>query len=97
MTADCPTLSRLLYGFLDEVLFLFSCDPCLAMRSLEIVSLTAGSAAGSYSLSARCFGEEYRREKHGSRTEIKAVTYSNLRIVQDATDGQTHVYVIFDI
>lgn len=52
---------------------------------------------GNYSLSGVCRGEPYSRERHLSKTEIKAVTYSNMRIIQDSPDKLVHIYVIFDI
>ena len=34
----------------------------------------------SYIIRSRCLGEEFNPEKHESRTEVKAVTYSQMRI-----------------
>jgi hypothetical protein len=40
-------------------------------------------------------GEHFNRERHASGTEIKAITYSNMQIREDAGDAE--VFVIVDI
>jgi SHS2 domain-containing protein len=91
---DCRSLRQLLYNFLEEVLYLFVAEPYLAINRIAITELVQeGPALG---LVATCFGEEYVRAKHGSRTEIKAVTCSNLQ-VERKVDGSVEAYVIFDI
>ena len=90
----------LLYNFLEEVLFIFSCDPYMAVHSVtitEIISSDTSSNAGKYKLNATCHGEEYERGKHGSKTEIKAVTFSNMRIITADESGKVDIYIIFDI
>ena len=94
---DCVSLNRLLYNFLEEVLYIFSSDSYLAIGDIQITAPITQNSEGKYFLSGRCCGEIYSREKHQSRTEIKAVTYSNMRIIQDRPDGLVHIYVIFDI
>lgn len=66
----------------------------MAIGSVEIIDKIQ-SESGVLKLSARCRGEDYVRGKHGSKTEIKAVTFSNMRIVVD--DEKCELYVIFDI
>ena len=85
----------LLYNFLEEVLYIFSCDPYMAIRSVCIDSLNC--TAAPYKLTATCRGEEYSRSKHGSKTEIKAVTFSNMRIIDNSEANTFDIYVIFDI
>ena len=83
----------LLYNFLEEVLFIFSCDPYMAVHSVSISEISSDS--GKYVLKATCHGEEYARGKHGSKTEIKAVTFSNMRIIIES--DKVDIYIIFDI
>ena len=83
----------LLYNFLEEVLFIFSCDPYMAVHSVSISEIS--SYSGKYVLKATCHGEEYVRGKHGSKTEIKAVTFSNMRIIIES--DKVDIYIIFDI
>lgn len=86
----------LLYNFLEEVLFIFSCDPYMAVNSVSITEFLKVDDSGKYALKATCHGEEYERRKHGSKTEIKAVTFSNMRIISDEED-KVDIYIIFDI
>lgn len=89
------SLTRLLYNFLDEILYIFSCDPYMAIHSVSVCSFDADSSP--LRMSFKCHGEEYERSKHGSKTEIKAVTFSNMRIDTDESTGLVDIYVIFDI
>ena len=64
------SLNMLLYNFLEEVLYIFSCDPYMAVQSVNIKSISK-DPSNPYKLIASCQGEEYARSKHGSKTEIK--------------------------
>lgn len=85
----------LLYNFLEEVLYIFSCDPYMAVHSVPVKGIN--KTADNYCLEAVCHGEEYDRSKHGSKTEIKAVTFSNMRIISCDQSDQVDIYIIFDI
>lgn len=88
-------MNRLLYNFLEEVLYIFSCDPYMAVKTVIIDSIT--EVKGIIRLKATCKGEEYERGKHGSKTEIKAVTFSNMRINTCPKTNRADIYIIFDI
>lgn len=90
------SLNMLLYNFLEEVLYIFSCDPYMAVHSVSITEICKGEE-GSFALRATCHGEEYDRRKHGSKTEIKAVTFSNMRIISSDQSDRVDIYIIFDI
>ena len=90
------SLNMLLYNFLEEVLYIFSCDPYMAVQSVNIKSISK-DPSNPYKLIASCQGEEYARSKHGSKTEIKAVTFSNMRIIENSEGHNVDIYVIFDI
>lgn len=96
----------LLYNFLEELLYTFSCDPYLAIKSVSIKYLSALTSTlndnincdqSKYKLVAVVEGEEYERGKHGSKTEIKAVTFSNMQIIKNENSDKVEIYVIFDI
>lgn len=88
-------MEHLLYAFLEEILFLFATDPYLALKRVEIQDMMSGPSC--FQLSATCFGEEYSRPKHGSKTEIKSVTYSNMIIKQKSDSHVWDIYAIVDI
>lgn len=84
-------LEGLLYAYLDELLFLFSAEPFLVCSKLEITKLDLND----FSIECLCYGEEFDLNIHPQGTEVKAITYSAMQILQE-TD-QCDVYVIIDI
>ncbi len=83
-----PTLEDLLVDFLSELLYVFSVE-FFVMNRFQ-VKITRGE---EYTLEAVCGGEPYNREKHGIKTEIKAVTYHELEVNEE----EGYVKVLFDI
>ena len=49
----------------------------------------------NFKITAKGYGETYDREKHTPGTEIKAITYSAMQILEK--EGRTDVYTIVDI
>jgi SHS2 domain-containing protein len=49
----------------------------------------------NWKIQARGFGEVYDKAKHVPGTEIKAITYSAMQILEK--EGKAEVYVIVDI
>lgn len=91
-------LESLLYKFLEELLFLFSAE-FFTVRRVEITEWTEGIGGEDgkkdrFTVMARCFGEEWDAKKHESGTEIKAVTYCNMKIGKQAP---FHIYFVVDI
>lgn len=98
-SASGHDLDTLLFSFLDEILFAFSIDGFVA-RELEIVGGKIDRE--NYKLEAVGKGEKFDRERHASGTEVKAITYSAMRILEHGEaqqDGsrETDVWVIVDI
>ncbi|MBN2014786.1 MAG: archease [Candidatus Altiarchaeota archaeon] len=69
------TLDTLLHDFLSEILFLFETKGLL-FKNMR-VSITENR---EYTLKAQLTGEEYSKEKHAIKAEIKAVTYHEMRV-----------------
>lgn len=88
-------LENLLYHFLDELLFLFSCDPFLICSKLVITEFV--TEGGEFRLKCRCFGEPFEIGKHPQGTEVKAITYSAMQIVNEPERNDFQVFVIIDI
>lgn len=88
-------LESLLFHFLDELLFLFSCEPFLICSKLTITEfITEGE---EFRIQCKCYGEEFQLGKHPQGTEVKAITYSAMQIVNDAEKKDFQVFVIIDI
>lgn len=79
---------RLLFRFLDELLFLFDAKR-LFLRQFEIIFMGKGS------LKAEVRGEPIDLARHVVRTPVKAVTYHLLEVKR--TGGRYRTRVIYDI
>ncbi|ODM99973.1 Protein archease [Orchesella cincta] len=81
----------LLYGFLDEWLFLFNAEPYFVARKINITSFDRDN----FKISAVGYGETFDLRKHTQGTEVKAITYSNMQFHEK--DNYAEVFVIIDI
>lgn len=91
--ADAEDLDGLLYKFLDELLFLFSAEPYLIPKKIKITELNLES----FTIKCTCYGEPFDLTKHPQGTEVKAITYSAMQIIQNEAEGKVDVFVIIDI
>ncbi|MCD6275584.1 MAG: archease [Thermoplasmata archaeon] len=88
VSISASTLEDLLVDWLSELLYVFSTE--LFVMGKFNVNIQKDK---EFSLKAICWGEPYNREKHGIKTEIKAVTYHQLKI--DEKEG--YITLLFDI
>jgi len=97
--AEGHDIDSLLYNFLNEALMLFAEGELFVAKRVQITEMrTQGS---DQRIVAKAFGETFDRRKHTQGTEVKAITYSNMQILETpAKDGKParwDVYVIIDI
>ncbi|XP_058823787.1 protein archease-like [Topomyia yanbarensis] len=92
-TDPTDDIDNLLFRFLDELLFLFSAEPFLIVKKLEITKFDMEN----FYIECRCYGEEFDLEKHPQGTEVKAITYSAMQIYQQPEADKNEVFVIIDI
>ncbi len=88
VSISSPTLEDLLVDWLSELLYVFSTE-LFVMNKFDVRI----RKDNSYSLNAVCWGENFKRRKHGIKTEIKAVTYHELEINVE----KGYLKVLFDI
>ncbi|GLI63046.1 hypothetical protein VaNZ11_005908 [Volvox africanus] len=88
--AEGHDLPSLLFAFLDELLFVFSTELFLA-TDVKITALDRNN----FIIEAEGEGEIFDRDLHEVGTEIKAITYSAMSIVERPEDSE--VFVIVDI
>lgn len=88
ITVGGSDIADLLINFLREVLYLFNGEQFVT-GSCEIIEFS------NKKLQAQLKGESFNNKKHWIKTEIKAVTYSGLK-VERFTDGW-RARVIFDV
>lgn len=91
ITASGDDIESLLFHFLDELLFLFSAEPFLTCAKLEISKFDLVD----FEIDCLCYGEPFQLGKHPQGTEVKAITYSAMQVIQKPTKNE--VYVIIDI
>ncbi|XP_058449808.1 protein archease-like [Malaya genurostris] len=92
-TDPTDDLENLLFRFLDELLFLFSAEPFLIVKKLEITNFDTEN----FCIECRCYGEEFDLKKHPQGTEVKAITYSAMQIYEKSENNRSEVFVIIDI
>ncbi|TFF98473.1 MAG: archease [Promethearchaeota archaeon] len=82
----------LLYDFLSEFLFLFDVER-LVFGEINVRSIK--QKKGDFFLTAALVGEEFKREKHELGTEVKAITYSYMKI--EEKEDFVIIEIVFDI
>ncbi len=83
----------LLIAFLSDFLFLFDTE-YLIFHRIQIDSIKQLSS-NRYVLKATGYGDEFDSSKHISDIEVKAITYSYLKI--DISEIKTLIEVVYDI
>jgi SHS2 domain-containing protein len=73
------TIEMILHDFLSETLFFFE-DEGMLFSDFKVEVTLKGKA---YELSGTLFGEKYDPKKHVILTEIKAVTYHEMKIKKE--------------
>ena len=86
--ADGETTEELLVAWLDELLYLFYTKEIIFSK-FDITKLSENR------LKAKVFGRPVALNRNRLKTEIKAVTYSGLKISK--ADGGYRVEIIFDV
>ncbi|XP_050088780.1 protein archease-like [Anopheles aquasalis] len=92
-TEPTDDMDNLLYRFLDELLFLFSAEPFLICKKLVITKFDLEE----FTIECSCYGEEFDLQKHPQGTEVKAITYSAMKIYRQPEHDKNEVFVIIDI
>ena len=82
----------LLYDWLESILLRFELDGKV-YSSYRMVPLTRSPAG--LRVSAEVSGEKYDRQKHGSKVEVKGVTYHKMEVIRE--EGSTIVRFILDL
>ncbi len=89
---EAEDLEALLYEWLEEFIYLFD-SKGLVFSEFKVESIQ--QTEGRYKLEGEARGEEFDEEKHPQRTEIKAITYHEMKIKQ--SPEKTVLEFVFDI
>ncbi len=90
VTLDSPDLESLLIDWLSELLYLFEVEE-IVFKSFQVEEIR--QREDSYSIKARAYGEKYYPESHPFETEIKAVTYNQLKLEKTPEGWEAQVVV----
>ena len=90
VAAEGHDVQSLLYNFLDEWLFQFNAD-LFVCRRLKIISLDRTN----WRIKSVGIGEPFELGRHPQGIEVKAITYSALRVTEEPE--RTDVLVIVDV
>jgi len=85
IAVDGENREDLLYNFLSEVLFIFDARR-LVLSKFEVTLLPGR-------LTCQAWGEPFDPERHEPKTEIKAVTYHELKVDEETPS----ITVLFDV
>lgn len=98
----------LLYDILDEALFMFASEAFVITRaSVTLVKFDEATAHHNHNkgednliVKVNVWGYYFQEGVHAQGTEVKAITYSNMKVVDKTSylvDDGFHLYVIVDI
>jgi len=91
---EAEDLQSLLYDFMTEVLVAFQTE-FVIFCEIEITSFNEVGPKCSLSFTAR--GERWDDTKHPQGTEVKAITYSAMKVEPPKPGRPAEIYVIVDI
>ena len=83
-------MHSMLYNFLDEWLYQFNAD-LFACRRVKVLSIDRAA----WRVTSLGVGEGFELGRHPQGTEVKAITYSAMRVTEE--EGRVDVLVIVDI
>lgn len=91
----------LLFNFMQECLYIFLTESFVMKQIIindfvEVANATKGFNTDKFTLTATAKGGSFDATRHSQGTEVKAITYSNLQIVEKES-GQVETFVIVDI
>lgn len=79
-SASGSDLCVLLYNLMDSCLYNFSTEPFFIGCYCRVLNLKENK--GEWLIELRAWGESFDLDKHPPGTEIKAITYSNMQIIE---------------
>ncbi|MHA1505577.1 MAG: archease [Candidatus Asgardarchaeia archaeon] len=83
-------LYMLLYNWLEELL-IYYCSENIVFSEFKVNEIE--KTDGGYALSASAYGESFDRERHESRTEVKAITF-NMMEINKSDEGYVVKFVL---
>ncbi|MCP4762847.1 MAG: archease [archaeon] len=91
---SAPDKEILFVDYLTEFLGFFDIEEFLVSR-IEIKKIEYNKDKEEYSITSTVYGEKYNPNKHKLDTEVKAVTFSYLRIIEEI--GNVEIFFVLDL
>uniref|UniRef100_A0A098M1P5 Protein archease n=1 Tax=Hypsiglena sp. JMG-2014 TaxID=1550645 RepID=A0A098M1P5_9SAUR len=88
--AEGHDMQSLLFNFLNEWLYKFSAEEFFIPREVKVLHIDRIH----FKIRSIGWGEEFSLQKHPQGTEVKAITYSAMQVLEE---GKPEVFVIIDI
>ncbi len=95
ISVKAEDLYALLYEWLEELLFIFGSQGIIFSK-FKVDKITLRETGG-YALVGEAWGEPFNIERHDQGTEVKAVTYSLMEIIENKDAGQWVIQFVLDI
>lgn len=89
-----PNKEMLLINYLTEYLAIFDIE-MLLFSKIKVEKIGFNPELNEYIIRSKSWGQPFNPEVHEMRTEIKAITYSYLRI--EEKPEKTEIWIIYDI
>ncbi|KAI4499851.1 hypothetical protein M0802_005107 [Mischocyttarus mexicanus] len=86
-------LESLLFQFLNELLFIFCAESFLVAKKVKINEFDREN----FKIKGTIYGEEFDITKHSQESEVKAITYSAMQILDRPEFERSEIFVIVDI
>ena len=94
INCSAPDKEMLLVDYLTEYLAIFDIENLLFSR-VEVHEIIFDPKENNFKISSRAFGDIYNPKIHEIKTEVKAVTYSYLKIVEEY--DKTEILFVLDL
>uniref|UniRef100_A0A0N5AAA1 ATP-dependent RNA helicase n=1 Tax=Syphacia muris TaxID=451379 RepID=A0A0N5AAA1_9BILA len=89
LQATGTDLISMVARLLDEALYAFSAEPFFVARVVKVLSFDREK----FVITMRCWGESFDITRHPQGTEVKAITYSNMQVIE--TPNKSDIYDFF--
>ena len=91
---SAPDIEILLVDYLTEYLAIFDIEDLVFSR-IDIKKIDFEHEDSSFTITSTAYGEKLNPSKHEIETEVKAITFSYLEIIQEK--DKSEIWVVFDL
>ena len=93
-TLSSSDIEILIVNYLTEYLYYFDAERLL-FADVSISPIEFNEKSGEYTINSVSYGEKFDPQRHEMKTEIKAVTYSFLEVIQKKEKSE--IWIVFDL